>query len=153
MRCDAGRRSQFLRKSIVAGHIVESRIMSGPDEPGETKLRETKLRETKLRAPSPAGPTPAAAPGSEVGAITEGAPTAVAGPSSTVWSDRDAVSRRLPLSEGYQLRNRYTLIQPIGHGAMGEVWKARDSFSDKAHDRNPFVAIKVFRGDFEHHPL
>jgi serine/threonine protein kinase len=77
----------------------------------------------------------------------------MSGTSSTVWADRDAPSRRIPLSEGYQLRNRYTLIQPIGHGAMGEVWKARDSFSEKAHDRNPFVAIKVFRGDFEHHPL
>jgi serine/threonine protein kinase len=125
--------------------------MSGPDEadPGETKLRETRLRETQLRPPSPVG--------TEVSYTTlkPAAPdrTAVSGTYSTVWSDRDAASRRVPLSEGYQLRNRYTLIQPIGQGAMGEVWKARDSFSEKAHDRNPFVAIKVFRGDFEHHPL
>jgi serine/threonine protein kinase len=125
--------------------------MSGPDEadPGETKLRETRLRETQLRPPSPAG--------TEVSYTTlkPAAPdrTAMSGTYSTVWSDRDAASRRVPLCEGYQLRNRYTLIQPIGQGAMGEVWKARDSFSEKAHDRNPFVAIKVFRGDFEHHPL
>lgn len=139
-----------------------TRGRSVPD-PGETMLRETRLRETRLRPPSPAGSTPAAAPGNEESAGTEVSyttlkpaasdRTAMSGTSSTVWADRDAPSRRIPLSEGYQLRNRYTLIQPIGHGAMGEVWKARDSFSEKAHDRNPFVAIKVFRGDFEHHPL
>jgi serine/threonine protein kinase len=56
------------------------------------------------------------------------------------------------LVPGYRLRNRYILIEPIGQGAMGQVWKARDELSEKAQDRNPFVAIKVFRGDFANHP-
>lgn len=125
--------------------------MSGPDEAD----RRDPEGATRRR------PTPG--PGDEGGAGTElslttlkpaaSDRTAVTGTYSTVWSDRDVASRRVPLSQGYQLRNRYTLIQPIGHGAMGEVWKARDSFSEKANDRNPFVAIKVFRGDFEQHPL
>jgi len=52
---------------------------------------------------------------------------------------------------GYRLRERYQLIEPIGQGAMGQVWKARDTYIDRG--RNPFVAIKVFRTDFQNHPL
>ena len=52
---------------------------------------------------------------------------------------------------GYRLRARYQLIEPIGQGAMGQVWKARDTYIDRG--RNPFVAIKVFRTDFQNHPL
>jgi serine/threonine protein kinase len=55
------------------------------------------------------------------------------------------------LEQGYLLRGRYRLIEVIGQGAMGQVWKALDTYIEKG--RNPFVAIKVFRSDFHNHPL
>jgi hypothetical protein len=56
------------------------------------------------------------------------------------------------LSAGTCLRGRYLLETAIGRGAMGEVWKAKDLLSEEAHDRNPYVAIKVLLADIERHP-
>ncbi|HKR36472.1 MAG TPA: serine/threonine-protein kinase [Steroidobacteraceae bacterium] len=56
------------------------------------------------------------------------------------------------LSPGTCLRNRYLLETAIGRGAMGEVWKAKDLLIEEAHDRNPYVAIKVLLADIERHP-
>jgi hypothetical protein len=58
----------------------------------------------------------------------------------------------LALAPGICLRGRYLLEAAIGRGAMGEVWKAKDLLIEEAHDRNPYVAIKVFLADIERHP-
>jgi serine/threonine protein kinase len=44
------------------------------------------------------------------------------------------------------------LIELIGQGAMGQVWKAKDLLGEEARERNPFIAIKVLNSDFEAHP-
>ncbi len=56
------------------------------------------------------------------------------------------------LAEGVELRARYRLIERIGQGAMGQVWKAKDLLGEEARERNPFIAIKVLNSDFEAHP-
>src|SRR5690606_38448622 len=40
----------------------------------------------------------------------------------------------------------------IGHGGMGQVWKALDLVRESARDPNPWVAIKLLNPDFETHP-
>jgi hypothetical protein len=64
---------------------------------------------------------------------------------------REAAAGEL-LTPGTCLRDRYLLDSLIGQGAMGQVWKAKDLFSEEAHDRNPWVAIKVLLSDIERHP-
>jgi serine/threonine protein kinase len=52
-------------------------------------------------------------------------------------------------AEGYKVRGRYLLVEQIGQGAMGQVWKARDLLAEEARERNPYVALKVLNTDFE----
>ena len=51
--------------------------------------------------------------------------------------------------EGYKVRGRYLLVEQIGQGAMGQVWKARDLLAEEARERNPHVALKVLNADLE----
>jgi len=56
------------------------------------------------------------------------------------------------LRPGETLRRRYLLEEEIGHGSMGQVWRARDLLAEEARDRHPYVAVKVLNREFEGHP-
>lgn len=70
------------------------------------------------------------------------------------WSDpaRWTPTSTEPLGPGSILKDRFVLEQKIGHGGMGTVYRARDRRKEEAHDRNPYVAIKVLNEDFKRHP-
>lgn len=53
---------------------------------------------------------------------------------------------------GDLLSNRYRLIELIGTGGMSHVYKAIDTFAEKAGDNEPFVAIKLLTSEFSTHP-
>jgi serine/threonine protein kinase len=63
-----------------------------------------------------------------------------------------SASTALPFGPGYTLRGHYRLEEQIGQGAMGQVWRAKDLLGEEAHDRNPYVAVKVLNSDFEARP-
>ena len=58
-----------------------------------------------------------------------------------------------PKLEQHQvLKGRFTLEKVIGVGGMGVVYKASDRLKVEAHDREPYVAIKVLSEEFKAHP-
>ena len=53
---------------------------------------------------------------------------------------------------GDRLKDRFVLESLLGRGGMGAVFKARDLRKEEAHDRDPWIAVKVLSGDFREHP-
>jgi serine/threonine protein kinase len=53
---------------------------------------------------------------------------------------------------GVVLRGRYRLEAPLGQGAMGQVWRARDFLSEEAGEQEALFAIKLFVADFARGP-
>ncbi len=54
--------------------------------------------------------------------------------------------------EVHVLKNRFVFEQMLGAGGMGRVYKAKDKLKIEAHDRDPYVAIKVLGEEFKSHP-
>lgn len=52
-----------------------------------------------------------------------------------------------PLDVGDILVNRFVIVDKIGSGGMGAVFKARDLRREEAQDRQPFIAIKTLNSD------
>jgi serine/threonine protein kinase len=50
------------------------------------------------------------------------------------------------------LKERFILEKVLGVGGMGVVYKAKDRHKVEAHDRDPYVAIKVLSEEFKAHP-
>ncbi len=57
----------------------------------------------------------------------------------------------LPSKVGTVLKKRFELLEIIGRGGMGKVFKARDLVKVQARDSNPYVAIKVLSERFKKH--
>ncbi|MDX1434737.1 MAG: serine/threonine-protein kinase, partial [Gammaproteobacteria bacterium] len=78
-------------------------------------------------------------------------------PTGTFWpalydDSTPGLFAELDFQPGDVLRGRFELIEKLGEGGMGAVWRGKDLLKEEAKDRDPFVAIKLLQADFKKHP-
>jgi serine/threonine protein kinase len=110
--------------------------------------------------PSPGNDASPASPGVpktlvlEPGGAVPAADSTLAGAplDSTEVTEVRVAEAGVVLRAGSLVGGRYELIQQLGGGGMGKVFKARDKLREEAQDRNPFVALKILSDEFKDHP-
>jgi serine/threonine protein kinase len=76
------------------------------------------------------------------------------GPTGTKWqtplSSEAAIAQEM--GPGSVIKERFKLMDVLGVGGMGKVYKGVDLLKQEARDKNPYIAIKLLNEDFKSHP-
>ena len=80
--------------------------------------------------------------------------TSATGPTGTEWSDPSAAAQHVggEMGPGSIIKHRFKLLEVLGVGGMGKVYKGIDLLKEEARDKHPYVAIKLLNEDFRDHP-
>ena len=138
---------------------TQIRMPPGVPTPGDTGPVKPVPPAEDVTSPTGAyttSPTSAPIP-TEPGLTTGSArtsPTSATTGADSSWTElaRTAGQTGETLQVGSVLKGRFVFEELIGHGGMGEVYKARDLRKEEAQDRNPYVAVKILNDSFKSHP-
>ncbi|MEE9551487.1 MAG: protein kinase, partial [Gammaproteobacteria bacterium] len=91
---------------------------------------------------------------SDISGMDTSTPTSATGPTGTEWTDPSASSvlDDANLGPGSIIKQRFKLLEVLGIGGMGKVYKGLDLLKEEARDKQPYVAIKLLNEDFKGHP-
>src|ERR1700722_9270805 len=147
------RRRNLISAELEAAVIADMQGLAGRPI-GSSPITEDPTQASRgLAAPAvtspdsgskPPGPTPEGATGLRSGRNT--------GPGAA-WDSKDKLNEpEVPVAVGLVLRERFELVEELGRGGMGVVYKAIDQREIENRGREPHVAIKVLNDDFKRHP-
>ncbi len=94
---------------------------------------------------------------SQPSSLDSSVPSAVppsTGPSGTQWQQPQSSEAAIvqEMGPGSVIKDRFKLLDVLGVGGMGKVYKGIDLLKQEAKDKNPYMAIKLLNEDFKSHP-
>jgi hypothetical protein len=143
--------AQWLGESIQIGRISPAVMLTVRDL---LTTSATLAGRTDAAAPADAAQPRPRPPLQRSGGAAPVRPEAARADSATRLTRRASAA---PSSDGVVaigsvLDERYTLMDLLGSGGMGTVYRARDRNREDFRDRNPFIALKVLSEEFKRHP-
>jgi serine/threonine protein kinase len=151
---DAYRRANLIDADLQSAIIADITEVTGP-KPALTMVRHAPPTPFAASRPGgsdsrePARTQPTSRSRAENGGA---APASTGSGRGSAWdTDERLAEVATALFPGSVLRDRFELVQELGRGGMGVVYKAFDR--SRADMRERYVAIKVLNEEFKRHPL
>ena len=147
--------SHWLRNTVEEGRLSATVWLTLRDlfDPPATALESTATppKATVLaRGQSPGQFNTEYAPADALGSETAHARRSVAR-EPPLFAESPAVSCDTLVPQ-MVVKDRFVLVEKLGSGGMGQVFKALDRRREEAHDRQPFIALKVLNKEVSAHP-
>ncbi len=139
-RADAANEEQ----SASATRLLTAR-QKPPNKPATPELPQTSVSVPHASLPAAPLETSLSAPAPQVMQVPAPRTGASASPSAARTAGSAADRDELPKTGDF-IKDRFELIEELGRGGMGAVFRARDLRKMEALDPDPFVAIKFISG-------
>jgi len=165
------RRRNLISAELEAAVVSDMQAVAEKDKPAnqspapapaESEEQSTRASTRASREPPPLDPPLdplPSAPAADVSrpavpvAVSTGSGVGRSASRGGAWDTKERLAEpESAVAVGLVLRERFELIEELGRGGMGVVYKAIDQREVENKGRDPFVAIKVLNDDFKRHP-